>query len=63
MATTEEGNPSEKGNPRDLRDVNLEDGKKATGGEMVGLLIKQRGHDRGTQVADRWVPAMQKAHM
>ena len=43
----EEVNPSEEGNPRDLWDVNLEDGKKATGGETVGLLIK-RGHGRGT---------------
>ena len=60
---TEEGNPSEEGNPRDLWDVNLEDGKKATRGETVGLLIKQRGYGRGTQVADRWVPARQKAHM
>ena len=43
--------------------MNLEDGKKATGGETVGLLIKKWGHGRGTQVADRWAPARQKAHM
>ena len=42
---SEEGNPSEEGNIRDLRDVNLEDGKKANRGETVGLLIKQQGYD------------------